>query len=110
MADSPHQADLELARACARGEPDAIAAFVTRFAALVDAAVARLSSHPADEIRQRLLAKLLAPQLGRAPHIGEYAGRGPLQAWVQVVIAREVIDVVREDERRRSSPETLERH
>src|SRR5580658_856001 len=56
-----HASDLFLAAACARGHPEALAAFDESFLSHVAAYVARLnpSAEFADEVRQRLREKLL---------------------------------------------------
>ncbi|HWE27728.1 MAG TPA: sigma-70 family RNA polymerase sigma factor, partial [Polyangia bacterium] len=49
-----------------------------------------------DEVRQQLRHKLLlAPRPGERPRIADYAGRGPLQAWVRVAATRAAIDYLR---------------
>jgi RNA polymerase sigma-70 factor (ECF subfamily) len=97
-------ADLYLATACAAGEPAAIAilerdilrdvpSFLRRFRAGADFV---------DEVTQRLRERLLvapAPAPGgepTRPRIADYAGRGPLRAWVRVAASRLAIDALRE--------------
>ena len=48
-----------------------------------------------DDTRQALREKLLVAAPGARPRIGEYAGRGPLQAWVRVAAVRAALDILR---------------
>ena len=78
--------DLMLACACARGLPEALAAFDRTLLAKVGAFVARIdgSAPFADEVRQSARALLFSGD-GK---IGDYAGRGPLEGWLRVVVTR----------------------
>ncbi len=83
-------ADLALAFACARGDREAMEILdreVIRPAARV---TSRIDAAPAfiDEIRQRLRERLLLSEGGARPRIGEYSGRGSLQAWTNVTAMR----------------------
>jgi RNA polymerase sigma-70 factor (ECF subfamily) len=48
-----------------------------------------------DEVRQQLRHKLLVAEPGERPRIADYAGRGPLQAWVRVAATRAALDLMR---------------
>ena len=87
--------DLYLACACHAGNPAALAAFDTSFAATIDAALAsvRMRDEHGDEIRQRLRAKLF---VGERPRIASYTGRGALGGWVRAATIREAIDMRRQ--------------
>lgn len=92
-----HEADLELARACLRGDAGALAQFDGELASCVDRAVRKVGGDRAmiDEITQRLRTRLLVAEEDRAAKLTEYSGRGPLRAWLRVVATRELLDVRR---------------
>ena len=81
--------DVELARACARADPAALAAFEQVLGA-VRPAIASLGASAAeiDEVLQRVRVQLL---VGDPPGIAGYAGRGELRAWVRVIAVRETV-------------------
>lgn len=85
--------DLYVADRCARGDAAAIAWVERTCVAPLGPAIGRIDSSPAfvDEIRQRVRTKLLVALGDRPPRIAEYAGRGPLGAWVRVVAVREAL-------------------
>lgn len=89
-----HASDLYLALACARGVPGAADAFEQHFMTQVPGFLARLRPSPefVDEVRQLLREKLLT---GAAPRLAEYAGRGPLAAWLRVAALRTAVDLQR---------------
>jgi RNA polymerase sigma-70 factor, ECF subfamily len=84
--------ELYLAWACAERDPSAIAAFERAHLLQIDQYVRRLglAEHLMDELRQELRIRLL---LGTDPRIGQYAGRGPLGAWVRVAAIRLAINL-----------------
>lgn len=89
--DALHTTDLWLACACL--ERDA-AALQTLDAAVLEPLRPVLqkigaSADLADEVLQRLRESLLVGRPGKAPELGDYAGRGPLQAWLRVMAVRE---------------------
>jgi RNA polymerase sigma-70 factor (ECF subfamily) len=88
----PWEPDSALAAACAAGEPAALAAFERDHLPQVAGYVARLSREKAfvDEVQQLLREKLFVGK-----KITEYAGQGPLGAWLRVVSVRIAIDVLR---------------
>ncbi len=83
--------DLELARACARGEAAALEAFEARFAPDLRAVHARGRGDkpPFDEFAQAIRAKLF---VGPSPRIAEYRGAGALGGWLRVVATRVLIE------------------
>ena len=97
MTDELHAADVELAAACARGEPAAIAAFDRAYGAELDGAIARSPrlGIARDEFRQLVRTKLFVGAPGKPARIASYTGDGPLKAWVRVTAARVVIDLAR---------------
>ena len=99
--DEPRAADLALARACARGEPAAIAAFEATYFGEIDAAaqVARAGSGIAGEARQVLRRVLFVNEPGRTAAVAGYAGRGDLRGWVRVIATREVLRLLKRDKR-----------
>lgn len=85
--------DLYLARACAAGQPRALALFDERFLAQVPAILARHRARDAgDEIRQLVRERLL---VGTPPRIAAYTGRGSLAAWLRVTVLRTASNFVR---------------
>lgn len=88
--------DLFLAKACARGEAAAIAAFDRELLARVPGYLARHAARPhADEIRQVLRARLLVATGDAPPRIAMYAGRGSLASWLRVATVRAAANFVR---------------
>jgi RNA polymerase sigma-70 factor (ECF subfamily) len=87
-------AELYLATACAERVPHAVDALDREFLAAIPAMLARggFRDLQPDEIRQRVRERLLVG----ASKIGDYSGRGPLAAWLQVVTLRIAIDATRE--------------
>lgn len=86
-----HASDLYLACACARGDAAAVRAFDQHFIAQVSTYLTRTQARPgvADEIEQRLRARLLVGDERLGPRIAAYSGRGPLGAWLRVAATRE---------------------
>ncbi|MGN6104605.1 MAG: sigma factor-like helix-turn-helix DNA-binding protein [Kofleriaceae bacterium] len=100
-----HPADVFLAIACRDGAPEAIAAFEHE---LLGAAVGPIRSIDdnrgfVDEACQRLRASLLVGD-GDRPRIADYAGRGPLRAWVGVSAVRTALMLRRSQQRAREVP------
>lgn len=82
-----HAADLSLARACARGERQALARLEELLASVVPQAAARLRPSNAflDEVKAGLRDRLL---VGDRPRILEYQGRGALRNWLRAAALR----------------------
>src|SRR5947207_9128327 len=92
--DAVHDADFYLARACACDAPGAMVTFERVFMSQVPAYLRRLRASPSfvDEVQQLLRAKLF---VGPPPQITEYAGTGPLTAWLRVTALRTAFDLKR---------------
>ena len=90
-------ADLALAIACARGEPDALARFDREMSAQIEIALARQRyvAIDLDELRQAIRDWLFVATPDVAPRIASYLGRGDLKTWVRMVAVRYLIDVGR---------------
>jgi RNA polymerase sigma-70 factor (ECF subfamily) len=95
--ESLHAPDLWLAFGCAIRHDTAIRAFDGEVLAQVGSLIARLqpAPHLVDDVRQQLRHKLLVAEPGAEPRIAEYAGRGPLTAWVRVAATRAALDILR---------------
>ena len=93
-----HIEDLYLACACGHGDVPAIAALDDRIVAAVRTAIARqrASAELGDEVAQRLRDRLLVGDARRGPRIAEYAGRGPLDAWLRVAAVRQALNLHRD--------------
>ncbi|MCY1015028.1 sigma-70 family RNA polymerase sigma factor [Pyxidicoccus sp. MSG2] len=98
MNDTDPQEDLALARACARGDAAALAAFESRFISpLKKSLLLRgLDVTTADEALQFLRVKLFVPEGARPPRILDYAGQGTLLAWLRVAALRTALNMLRE--------------
>lgn len=96
-----HLEDLFLACACARRDEAALRIFESNVLPAADAAVRSLDGADGfvDEVRQRLRTKLLVGDGDSAAKIAEYAGRGPLVAWVTVASVRTGLSLLRETKR-----------
>lgn len=96
-------ADLYLAAACRAGDPAAIAAFERELLTGARAAIRSIDrSEPfVDEACQRLRATLL---VGDEARIADYAGRGPLRAWVGVAAVRTALMMRRSQQRAKEIP------
>lgn len=93
--------DVEWARACARGEPEALTRFEAEFRPLMVATARRFGSHDfAQDVAQAVRERLLVADGDRAPRIAEYAGKGPLAGYVQAVTVRLALNRVAADSKR----------
>ena len=92
-----HASDLWLAFGCAVRHDPAVVAFDREVLRAVGPLLARLQPTPqlVDDVRQQLRDKLLVAAPDVMPRIGEYAGRGPLTAWVRVAATRAALDILR---------------
>jgi RNA polymerase sigma-70 factor (ECF subfamily) len=84
-------ADLYLACACLAREEAAVRALDESIVEPLDSVLRRIGAPPevSDEVLQRLREALLVGRPDRPPEIGDYAGRGPLRAWLRVMAVRE---------------------
>jgi RNA polymerase sigma-70 factor, ECF subfamily len=92
-------ADLYFALGCARGRRDALERFEREHMARVGDFIARIDRSPAvaDEVRQRLRARLLAASGTEPPRIVTYSARGSLGGWLRVCAVREARALIGED-------------
>jgi RNA polymerase sigma-70 factor (ECF subfamily) len=90
--------DLYLALGCERGDARAIGTLEAEVLARIPAFLAgvRGGDELVDEVRQRTRERLLVAPAGEAPRIADYAGRGPLAAFVRVVAVRIALDLLRQ--------------
>jgi RNA polymerase sigma-70 factor (ECF subfamily) len=93
--DAPHAGDLYLACSCLHHLPGALDAFERTLLSRVPGFVAKLrwAEEAIGELKQVMREQLFT---GAAPKIGEYSGRGPLAAWLRVVVVREALKLQRE--------------
>jgi RNA polymerase sigma-70 factor (ECF subfamily) len=92
--------DLYLAAACLAGTPGAAAAFDREMLSAARGAIRSVDARDVfiDEACQRLRASLLVGD-GDRPKIADYAGRGPLRAWVGVAAVRTALMMRRSQQR-----------
>lgn len=100
---SLYLADLYCALGCARGEPRALEIFDREYLQPASSALSRIDPSPdvAEEVKQLLRQKLLLPTATQKPRIAEYAGRGPLSAWVRAALLRTALNFKRDRQRDR---------
>jgi RNA polymerase sigma-70 factor (ECF subfamily) len=98
--------DLALAAAAAQGSPVAIGELERRYQTALDAVVRRFTdaSHPADDLRQILRARLFVADGARPPKIADYAGQGFLENWLRITAVRIFLDVRKRKDRAREAP------
>lgn len=87
--------DLFLACACAHGLPQSLLAFERGYLEQASAFLPGGPSDHADEVRQLLRERLLAPRADAPPRIAEYAGRGSLLSWVRTAAVRTSMSLLR---------------
>jgi RNA polymerase sigma-70 factor, ECF subfamily len=94
-------AELYLAFGCLHGQAWALAGFERDCLSHVAPHLAHLRRPAAfiDDVRQRLVEKLLVRHGDRAPRIGEYSGRGSLARWVKVAALRTALDLIDQERR-----------
>jgi RNA polymerase sigma-70 factor (ECF subfamily) len=80
--------DFYLACGCAARDPVALAAFESRYMAMVDPALQRLGIDQAviDEAKQNARFAVLVGAGSRGPAIAEYTGAGNLKGWLRVIV------------------------
>ena len=100
-AEHVHGADLYLACACAANDAAAVATFDQEFAPVIRAAVRRLDSADdfVDEVVQVIRERLLVAPGDGAARIADYAGDGPLRAWVRIAAIRIAMNMLRDRKR-----------
>ena len=89
-----NRAEIDLAIACARGEPAAITRFDRDYLDVVPQALAamKLPAATVEDVRSIVRDKLLLPP---TPRILEYAGQNRLRGLVQVMATRAALDRIR---------------
>jgi RNA polymerase sigma-70 factor (ECF subfamily) len=97
LPPAQHAADLYLALGCAFGVPAALAAFARQFDAHMAKVIARVDPSPSfgDEVMQTVREKLFVAHDGNPPKVVEYGGRASLRTWIQVVVKRAALNLVR---------------
>lgn len=96
--------ELLLACAASFGDTEAIRILRREYAALVDAAIRKVTTDAAarDELAQLVWMRLLAPkEPGAIPKIGMFSASGPLRSWIFVVATRLALKAVRGTAHRR---------
>jgi RNA polymerase sigma-70 factor (ECF subfamily) len=89
------RADLYLAFACSRSDPQALAALDAELMPRVAAAVVRFGDADfVKEVCQQVRQKLLLAAGGAPPKIAEYRGRGPLLKFLQAVAVRTALNLI----------------
>lgn len=87
-------ADLFLAAACAEHDSAALTELDRRLALEVRRAVGPLDA-AVDDVTQLVRERLLVAPAGAPPRIAEYAGQGPLSAWLRAVAVRTALNARR---------------
>jgi RNA polymerase sigma-70 factor (ECF subfamily) len=92
--DTENASDLYLACACAHGVPRAVEAFEHTHMVCIPSFIGKLN--PTEEFIKEL-AQIIREKIfvARPPRITEYSGKGPLGAWLRVVVVRAAIDLKR---------------
>jgi RNA polymerase sigma-70 factor (ECF subfamily) len=96
--DGVHVADLYLARACAAGGATALRAFEQLLRPLVSDAVGRtLKKEPAfvEDVLQAVRERLLVPDPAGKVRVRDYAGAGPLAAWLRQASVRVALNMAK---------------
>ncbi|HEU4408235.1 MAG TPA: sigma factor-like helix-turn-helix DNA-binding protein [Polyangiaceae bacterium] len=85
-----HPEDIYLALACLEGDRVALAHLERRLALVAEPTLARFGLSRSDraELTQQVLQRLLVAESDQPPRLATYAGRGPLDGWLQIVVTR----------------------
>jgi RNA polymerase sigma-70 factor (ECF subfamily) len=105
---SVHAADLYLALACGVGNHRALVELEKLFSALPDSLSRLANRAPPDEVLQSLRVKLLVATTDAGPKILDYAGRGPLAAWLRIAAIRTAVSLGRKSNVAAAAPVTRE--
>lgn len=96
----PNTVEMDLVRACLRGDPEALATFEREVLPSVNRALARMAlGARLDDVKQRVRQLLFVAPPGESPKIAAYTGRGRLAAFVRVIAVREAIDLLEKERR-----------
>lgn len=89
--------ELVLARACADGDPKALALFEARYMDVIGPALAHMNLDAArvSDVAQHVRNTLLVAAPGEQPRLVQYAGQGRLRGLVKVTAVRTAISVLR---------------
>jgi RNA polymerase sigma-70 factor (ECF subfamily) len=95
-----HAGDLHFALACIRGNETALAQLGARLRAVAGQALANVERGPVqvDDLLQDVLTKLLVSETGSGKLV-TYSGRGALDGWLRVTLARAALNAVRDRRR-----------
>ena len=106
MTEPTAQAELQLAQACARGEPAALRTLEQQYLPRVRVAVERIDSSPAfvDDVLQMVRQKLL---VGPSPRISEFAASGPLLSWLRAAAVRTALNARRPQAREETTDDDV---
>ncbi|MGE0548712.1 MAG: hypothetical protein AB7O24_13545 [Kofleriaceae bacterium] len=85
-----HEDELGLARACAAGDPVAVAALRASYLGSIRRALVAAGAHGSaiEDMVQETLMFLLSPTAHGGPRIGRYGGRGSLATWIRITVTR----------------------
>jgi len=110
VTEATHETDLALARAAAAGDPAAVRALEPRIAREAAAAARRIDRARgfADEVTQAVRVRLLVADAAGKVRIADYAGRGPLDAWIGVAATRVALNLKRGAGREVAAADVLE--
>lgn len=86
--DSARAADVYLAAAIEAGQPQALEWLKERVRQGVTSLGARLPDHLRADVESEVLAAIAVSAPGRPARIADYAARGPLLGWLQVIVTR----------------------
>ena len=109
--ESLHTDDLYLARACAAGDPRAIAACESSFTGEMNGALGRqgVDSAAGDDLKQQVREWLFVAGSDGEPGVLTYQGRGRLGGWLKVIITRRALKSFRGQHRLRPLDEEAQR-
>lgn len=92
-----HREDLLLAFACSRRVPRALTLLEALLFSIREDLTRKGNTHTdAEEVMQRLRERLFTSQRRETPSVSDYAGRGPLRAWLWVASLRTLANLRRE--------------
>jgi RNA polymerase sigma-70 factor (ECF subfamily) len=95
--DEMHAADVQLALGCLAGNVVSLAEFEVRVRAVTPRALGKmpLCDLSIDDVLQDVRERLLIRAGGALPKLATYGGRGPLDGWLRVTIARAAVGALR---------------
>lgn len=106
--DAIRPAEQHLVAACLEQHSGAVAALERHAFGLLPTVAPRFASVlTADELQQRVRAKLLAPAPGESPLLGRFSGVTSLERWIRIVAVRLGLDAARSSQRRHARESAL---